>query len=77
MFDLLKINGPDDVKKLSAAELPELCEAMRAALIKRAAKHTGHVGPNLGFLETGWLIDGPNIPGRPFWVMRHRTPLLT
>ena len=27
--------------------------------------------------ETGWLIDGPNIPGRPFWVMRHRTPLLT
>ena len=51
MFDLLKINGPDDVKKLSAAELPELCEAMRAALIKRAAKHTGHVGPNLGFLE--------------------------
>ena len=26
---------------------------------------------------TGWLIDGPNIPGRPFWVMRHRTPLLT
>ena len=28
-------------------------------------------------LKTGWLIDGPNIPGRPFWVMRHRTPLLT
>lgn len=27
--------------------------------------------------KTGWLIDGPNIPGRPFWVMRHRTPLLT
>ena len=27
--------------------------------------------------QTGWLIDGPNIPGRPFWVMRHRTPLLT
>ena len=30
-----------------------------------------------GILLTGWLIDGPNIPGRPFWVMRHRTPLLT
>ena len=29
------------------------------------------------FIITGWLIDGPNIPGRPFWVMRHRTPLLT
>ena len=29
------------------------------------------------FSFTGWLIDGPNIPGRPFWVMRHRTPLLT
>ena len=28
-------------------------------------------------LHTGWLSDGPNIPGRPFWVMRHRTPLLT
>lgn len=32
----------------------------------------GHVN-----VFTGWLIDGPNIPGRPFWVMRHRTPLLT
>lgn len=31
----------------------------------------------LDIKKTGWLIDGPNIPGRPFWVMRHRTPLLT
>lgn len=51
MFDLMKINGPADVKNLKAEELPELCAAMRAALITRAAKHTGHVGSNLGFVE--------------------------
>ena len=32
---------------------------------------------DVAIAKTGWLIDGPNIPGRPFWVMRHRTPLLT
>lgn len=49
--DLLAIKGPDDVKRIPAEKVGELCAGMRAALIARAAKHTGHVGPNLGFIE--------------------------
>ena len=43
---------------------------------KRNSSQT-RVYPAFTIIKTGWLIDGPNIPGRPFWVMRHRTPLLT
>lgn len=46
-----KINGPEDVKKLSLRELPELASEMRKALIQRASIHMGHVGPDLGFIE--------------------------
>ena len=51
MVELKKIKGPKDVKALSAKEIPELCAKMREALVKRASLHTGHVGPNLGFVE--------------------------
>lgn len=51
MFDLLSIKGPADVKAVPAERVNELCDAMRRALIVRASKHTGHVGPNLGFVE--------------------------
>lgn len=37
-----KINGPEDVKKLSAEELVSLAEEMRSALLKRASIHGGH-----------------------------------
>lgn len=51
MFDLMSIKGPADVKAVPAAKVNDLCDAMRQALIVRASKHTGHVGPNLGFVE--------------------------
>lgn len=51
MFDLLSIKGPADVKAVPAEQVGELCDAMRQALVVRASKHTGHVGPNLGFVE--------------------------
>ena len=51
MFDLMSIKGPADVKAVQAAKVNDLCDAMRQALIVRASKHTGHVGPNLGFVE--------------------------
>ena len=50
-FDLMSIKGPADVKAVPAAKVNDLCDAMRQALIVRASKHTGHVGPNLGFVE--------------------------
>lgn len=51
MFDLMSIKGPADVKAVPADKVNDLCDAMRQALILRASRHTGHVGPNLGFVE--------------------------
>lgn len=46
-----KINGPEDVKKLSIEEMTALAEEMRQALLKRASIHGGHFGPNFGMVE--------------------------
>lgn len=51
MSILTKIKGPADVKAIPAEEVGALCDAMRNALVLRASRHTGHVGPNLGFVE--------------------------
>lgn len=51
MFDLMSIKGPADVKAVPADKVTDLCDEMRKALVLRASKHTGHVGPNLGFIE--------------------------
>ncbi len=58
-----KINGPDDVKKLSAKELGILADEMRAALIQKLSLNGGHSGPNLGFVEATvalhYVFDSP------------------
>ena len=58
-----KINGPEDVKKLSAEELVSLAEEMRSALLKRASIHGGHFGPNFGMVEANialhYVFDSP------------------
>ena len=46
-----KINGPENVKKLSNDELTSLAAEMRQALLKRASIHGGHFGPNFGMVE--------------------------
>ena len=46
-----KINGPADVKRLSAGELETLSEEVRSVLLKKLSEHGGHVGPNLGMVE--------------------------
>ena len=48
---LEKINGPEDVKKLTTDEMTKLAAEMRDALLKRASRHGGHFGPNLGMVE--------------------------
>ena len=45
------INSPADVKKLSVEEMTALAAEMREALIVRASRLMGHVGPDLGFIE--------------------------
>lgn len=48
---LEKINGPDDVKKLSMEQLEILATEMREGLFNRLTKHGGHFGPNFGMVE--------------------------
>ena len=46
-----KINGPEDVKKLTVDEMTVMAGEMREALLKRASIHGGHFGPNFGMVE--------------------------
>lgn len=48
---LEKINGPEDVKKLTTDEMTKLAAEIRDALLKRASIHGGHFGPNFGMVE--------------------------
>lgn len=50
-MNLREITGPEALKAVPAEKLNELCDELRAAMLKRTAAHGGHVGPNLGFLE--------------------------
>lgn len=60
---LEKINGPEDVKKLTDDEMTKLAAEMRNALLKRASIHGGHFGPNFGMVETTialhYVFDSP------------------
>ena len=46
------INGPRDLDSLSQAQLVELCHELREHLVQSVAKTGGHLGPNLGVVET-------------------------
>lgn len=48
---LEKINSPEDVKKLSIAEMNTLSSEIRQVLLKKLSEHGGHIGPNLGIVE--------------------------
>lgn len=46
-----QIQGPKDVQKLDAADLPDLAEEIREKLINSLSNTGGHLGPNLGVVE--------------------------
>jgi 1-deoxy-D-xylulose-5-phosphate synthase len=48
---LESITGPDDLKKLSSAELATLAQEIREYLIDTITSTGGHLGPNLGVVE--------------------------
>ncbi len=48
---LEKIDSPLDLKKLSPAELPELCEELRSEIVATCAANGGHLGSSLGAVE--------------------------
>lgn len=51
MSVLDRINNPNDVKKLSTAELKELCGDIRKVLIETVSNNGGHLASNLGVVE--------------------------
>ncbi len=46
------INSPEDVKKLSLEQLKQVADEIREGILKRDSLIGGHVGPNLGVVET-------------------------
>ncbi len=65
MYEVLKkINGPEDVKKLSLKELDLLAGDIRDALFNRLTKIGGHCGPNFGIVETEIALHYVFLPRR-------------
>lgn len=48
---LERIDGPNNVKKLSLEQMDVLAQEMREALFRKLSKHGGHFGPNFGMVE--------------------------
>ena len=46
-----KIDGPDDLKTLSPADIPALAQEIRDFLVTSVSRTGGHLGPNLGVVE--------------------------
>ena len=61
---LENINSPEDVKKIEASDLPELCSEMRSFLISNVERRGGHLASNLGVTELTVALhrvfDSPN-----------------
>ena len=52
MYPLLeKINGPEDLKRLSEKELEQLCSEVRSYMVECCAVNPGHLGASLGAVE--------------------------
>lgn len=49
LLDLIK--NPDDLKKLTSAELPQLCSELREFIIDSVSNNPGHFGASLGVVE--------------------------
>ena len=52
MTQLGRISKPRDLDGLSKVELQELCSEIRSYLVESVSKTGGHLGPNLGVVET-------------------------
>lgn len=63
---LNRIQNPRDLDGLSGSQLVELCGEIRQFLVQEVARTGGHLGPNLGVVETTVAIhrvfDSPNDP---------------
>ena len=52
MYEVLdQINSPEDVRKLTPAQLEQLCSEIRSYILECCAVNPGHVGSSLGAVE--------------------------
>ena len=62
-MELENIKSPADIKGLNYEELEQLASQMREAVLNRTSQIGGHVGPNLGAVETiiamHYVFDAP------------------
>ncbi len=72
---LENIHSPDDLKKLSRAELDELAAEMRHVIVQTVARNAGHLAPNLGVVELAMALhrvfDSP--ADRIVWDVGHQS----
>jgi len=50
------VHGPDDLRRLSHAELALLAAEIRDFLVEKVARTGGHIGPNLGVVELTFAL---------------------
>ncbi|MFH1654834.1 MAG: 1-deoxy-D-xylulose-5-phosphate synthase [Pseudomonadota bacterium] len=72
---LEKINNPNDLKKLSSRELPNLCSEIRELIVDTVSKNGGHLAPSLGVVELTtalhYVFDSPN--DKVVWDVGHQS----
>lgn len=71
---LNKIDSPDDLRKLPAEDLPEVCTELREKIIDELSRNPGHFGSSLGVVElTVALHYAFNTPyDRIVWDVGHQ-----
>lgn len=74
MSYLENIQTPEDLRKLSIDQLPQLCDELRHFIIEQTAKHPGHLGSSLGVIELTvaihYVFDTPN--DKLVWDVGHQ-----
>ncbi|WP_225046755.1 1-deoxy-D-xylulose-5-phosphate synthase [Lacticaseibacillus kribbianus] len=72
---LEQIDSPKDLKQLSIAQLPQLAQEIRHALLTKVSQTGGHVGPNLGDVELTiafhYVFDSPT--DKVVWDVSHQS----
>lgn len=74
-YEILKtIKSPDDIKNFSTPKLEQLCQEIRNGILNRVSKKGGHLGPNLGIVETTvalhYVFNSPN--DKIVWDVSHQ-----
>lgn len=74
-FILNKINGPQDLKKLNLDQMKKLAQEIRTLILEKDAVEGGHLGPDLGIVETTiayhYVFDAPK--DKIVWDVSHQT----